>query len=385
MGARTRIVVPCYNEAPRLDTARFDRYLGACDDVDLLLVNDGSTDATAAVLDELAGRWPGRVEALHLERNGGKAEAVRRGVVAAMSAGEAAHVGFWDADLATPLESIQVFVDVLDRLPRVDVVLGSRVQLLGRRIERKASRRRLGRLFAATASLVLDLPVRDTQCGAKLFRVGPRTRRLFAEPFLSRWIFDVELLARYLDEGGDGGGIYELPVDQWEDVGGSKVRPADFVRAIGEMAQIFRVYRQTTATRRALALLTAPFIRYTGVGAIGTLIHYLILITSVEWLGASAPIGAALGATGGAFVNYWLNYHFTFVSARRHRETLSRFLVVAALGIGLSWLLVRLATDALGIHYFVGQLAATLAVLVLGYLLNRSWTFRVDAGREGSP
>ena len=59
--------------------------------------------------------------------------------------------------------------------------------------------------------------------------------------------------------------------------------------------------------------------------------------------------------------------------------------MVAALGIGLSWLLVRLATDALGIHYFVGQLAATLAVLVLGYLLNRSWTFRVDARREGSP
>lgn len=255
---RTVIVVPCYNEARRLDVAQFDAYLGAISRVELLFVNDGSTDATAPLLDELAGRWPCRARVLHLESNVGKAEAVRRGVAAAMARVDVEYVGFWDADLATPLGAILVFVAVLDRLAAIDLVLGARVALLGRAIERDPARRLLGRIFAATASLVLGLSVRDTQCGAKLFRVGPRARALFAEPFQSRWIFDVELLARYLDGGGEARGIYELPVDSWRDVAGSKVRPSDFVRAIGEMAQIFRRYRRTTRARRAVALLTAP-------------------------------------------------------------------------------------------------------------------------------
>jgi dolichyl-phosphate beta-glucosyltransferase len=379
---RTVIVVPCYNEARRLDVAQFDAYLGAISRVELLFVNDGSTDATAPLLDELAGRWPCRARVLHLESNVGKAEAVRRGVAAAMARVDVEYVGFWDADLATPLGAILVFVAVLDRLAAIDLVLGARVALLGRAIERDPARRLLGRIFAATASLVLGLSVRDTQCGAKLFRVGPRARALFAEPFQSRWIFDVELLARYLDGGGEARGIYELPVDSWRDVAGSKVRPSDFVRAIGEMAQIFRRYRRTTRARRAVALLTAPFVRYSGAGAIGTAVHYGILLALVELAQLGAPLGAALGAVGGAAVNYWLNYHFTFVSRRRHRETLARFIMVAALGVGLNWLIVRALTE-LGAHYLLAQLAATAAVLALGYLLNRRWTFGPDAERPG--
>ena len=198
-----------------------------------------------------------------------------------------------------------------------------------------------------------------------------------AEPFRSRWIFDVELLARYLDGGGEPGGIYELPVDSWRDLAGSKVRPSDFLRAIGELAQIFRRYRWTTRARRAVALLTAPFVRYSGVGAIGTAVHYGILLACVELGQVDAPLAAALGAAFGAAVNYWLNYHFTFVSRRRHRETLARFVAVAALGVGLNWLIVR-ALTGLGAHYLLAQVAATAAVLALGYLLNRRWTFGAD-------
>jgi len=84
----------------------------------------------------------------------------------------------------------------------------------------------------------------DTQCGAKLLRCDARLQRLFERPFGSRWIFDVELLARYLAAGGTGAGIYELPLRRWTDVGESRLAPADFLRAAAEMAAIYREYHR---------------------------------------------------------------------------------------------------------------------------------------------
>lgn len=376
---RTVIVVPCYNEAERFDPEAFDGFLRGPQRVHFILVNDGSKDDTGEVLDRVAARWPGRVDVLHLSPNGGKAEAVRRGMLAAMDVPHARYAGFWDADLATPLSAIPVFEDVLDRRDDLDIVLGARVQLLGREIERKASRHYLGRVFATFASLVLALPVYDTQCGAKLFRIGPATRALFDEQFGSRWIFDVELIARYLErQGRRAGGIYELPLDTWRDIGDSKVQPTDFVRAIGEMMRIYRRHRVAERYHKLFDLVTAPFMRYSGAGAIGTVFHYLLLTLCVELGHLSPTLGAVVGATGGALVNYWFNYHFTFVSTRGHRQTLPRFLTVAALGVAINGWLVQLATTRGGLHYLIGQLIATFTVLVVGFVLNKTWTFGSD-------
>src|SRR3954447_8476381 len=164
------IVVPCYNEARRLDRDAFRALASGNPAVAFLFVDDGSTDGTPAVLDELGREDGGRFLTLHLERNRGKAEAVRRGILHASRLGHRS-VGFWDADLATPLEAIPEFIAVLDAHPEILMVLGSRVRLLGRRGERRAARHYLGRVFASVVSLMLDLPVYDTQCGAKLFRM----------------------------------------------------------------------------------------------------------------------------------------------------------------------------------------------------------------------
>ena len=248
---RISLVVPCFNEEARLDAnalraAHLDgRHL------ELVLVDDGSRDRTRDVLRSLAGEKPDRIRTLLLDRNEGKAEAVRRGVLEALAGGPDA-VGFWDADLATPLAELEDFVNVLATRPEVDIVIGSRVKLMGRTIERYAWRHYLGRLFATAASVVLDLPVYDTQCGAKLFRATPLLGRVFAEPFLARWIFDVEILARFMELEPSGPqrmkeALYELPVRQWVDVRGSKVRPIDFVKSAGDLVRIERAYRRHRA------------------------------------------------------------------------------------------------------------------------------------------
>lgn len=248
---RTLLVVPCFNEAARLDPDAFRRLVAARPDVAVLLVNDGSTDGTGPLLDALAADPSGRLSALHLERNHGKAEAVRRGLLEAARRG-AVYAGYWDADLATPLDALPDFLALLDADPAIDIVLGSRVQLLGRHIQRRPLRHYLGRLFATAVSLVLGVPVYDTQCGAKLFRVNPTLTALLATPFRSRWIFDVEILARYLratgrDTAGDR--IHELPLRRWSDVAGSKLRPSSFVRAAFELAAIARDDRCRRDTR----------------------------------------------------------------------------------------------------------------------------------------
>jgi hypothetical protein len=157
--------------------------------------------------------------------------------------------GYWDADLATPLEEIDGMRRcVLER--DAFVVFGSRVLMLGKKIDRKVARHYLGRGFATAASLVLNLPVYDTQCGAKLFANNQVTRDVFQTPFESRWIFDVEILMRFIVHDRDHGTtiarskIVEYSLEHWRDVEGSKLTTKDFQQAALELSQIaFRLYR----------------------------------------------------------------------------------------------------------------------------------------------
>jgi glycosyltransferase involved in cell wall biosynthesis len=251
----TILVVPCYNEAGRLRPDRFEEFLAREPHVRILAIDDGSTDRTPDLLRELEKRTQGRLRTVHLAYNQGKAEAVRQGMLAALAEGPA-QVGFWDADLATPLEALSDFERVLEDHPRVLIALGSRVLLLGRTIHRSSMRHYAGRVFATAASLVLGLGVYDTQCGAKLLRAGDEAERLFRAPFLTRWIFDVELLARLIESRASGGreaaeeALYELPLRHWHDVPGSKVRARDFIRALRDLLRIHRRYHPRARLRR---------------------------------------------------------------------------------------------------------------------------------------
>lgn len=245
----TRIVVPAYNEERRLPVAEFAAFLRATDDIEFVFVDDGSTDATAEVVLQLVEQWPDRVALIAMPRNSGKAEAVRTGLVhAATTVPAPERVGYFDADLATPLRAIPEMVALFDEAPHLDIVMASRVQLLGRAIERNAARHYAGRVFATFASMLLEMPVYDTQCGAKLFRVTESLIEALAEPFVAGWVFDVELLRRLqLTRRAHGElpveeATFEFPLERWRDVKGSKVRPTDFPKAIVELARIYARY-----------------------------------------------------------------------------------------------------------------------------------------------
>jgi glycosyltransferase involved in cell wall biosynthesis len=240
------IVIPCYNEAARLNRGAVVEFARRNTDTRLLFVDDCSVDDTLNQLRAVEAEIGPQIGVLSLPENRGKAEAVRAGMLAAL-AEDPRYVGFWDADLSTPLEAISEFCRVLEEQPAVVLVLGSRVRLLGRAIRRTPLRHYVGRVFATAASLALRLPVYDTQCGAKLFRASA-VNGLFNDPFLSRWAFDVEVMARLLQREQQLSideriaQFYELPLQRWDDVPGSKVRAMDFPRSILDLLRIHKRY-----------------------------------------------------------------------------------------------------------------------------------------------
>ena len=252
--AALMLVVPCYNEARRIDVDAFTSALHIMPSLHLCFVDDGSTDDTAAMIQRLAERMPDRVTLRRLGQNRGKAEAVRTGLQYACDAAtsEAALCGFWDADLSAALTELPALQAVFGQWPAVQWVWGIRLKALGRDITRGALRHYLGRGFATVTSVLTGVEAYDTQCGAKLFRVTPLLREVLSEPFLSRWVFDVELLTRadaLLQSSSPSSPgvehlVYEQPLQRWHHREGSKVRAWDFARAVAELWVIRRARKR---------------------------------------------------------------------------------------------------------------------------------------------
>jgi len=182
-----------------------------------------------------------------LPHNVGKAEAVRVGLLASIDRGGTL-VGYLDADLATPGAEMLRLIDMATEQPHRTAVLGSRVALLGHTVLRRPARHYLGRLYATAASLALGVAVYDTQCGAKVFRVGVPLQLALAEPFHDPWSFDVELLGRLLASPGQPPDpVLEVPLLNWSDVSGSAVGPAAGARALWDLVGLRRRVRRHRA------------------------------------------------------------------------------------------------------------------------------------------
>ncbi len=225
------LIVPCYNEEKRLGK-NLNTFIGS--PFRFVFVDDGSKDLTKKIL-ENGVKAPNYF--ISLPANSGKAEAVRKGVEFVRSLeeyGEADWIGFWDADMAAPLDEVAHMIDFVELSGGADAVYGSRVMRLGSVIKRKSLRHFLGRIFCTFVSMLFGIESYDTQCGAKLFNKAA-LEKAFAEPFLSRWIFDVEIILRL-----KGLKQIECPLNKWEDVKGSKISPFNSFAAVA--ADIIKIY-----------------------------------------------------------------------------------------------------------------------------------------------
>ena len=240
---KTTIIIPCYNEEKRLSLDKFGEFVKEHPDCTLLFVNDGSKDNTLGILNDVAKNNPA-INVLNLPKNSGKAEAVRQGVLHAANANPD-FVAFYDADMATPTEDLYAMIELIDN-KSYHAVVGSRILRLGGDIERTFMRGIMGRIFANVASRVLQgLKIYDTQCGAKIFKTQV-AQIIFEKPFLTNWIFDVELFARMIKHYGIEEmytKVYEFPLTAWRDVHGSKIKKMDFIRQVFDMYKIKKHYK----------------------------------------------------------------------------------------------------------------------------------------------
>ncbi len=224
------LVVPCFNEEQRIDLSKFSGF-----PYHFIFVDDGSSDQTYKLLEsQKKEHW----SVLKLEKNVGKAEAVRAGVRYALEKSNLQSsdwVGFWDADLATPLEEVERFLQYQNQFyPKASAIWGSRVKRLGSDIDRSFKRHVLGRCFATLVGIIFEMRVYDTQCGAKLFSPA-LGKKIFQDPFISRWLFDIELLLRSADAQ-----VVECSLSQWAEIPGSKVKIIKESRRI--LADLLKIY-----------------------------------------------------------------------------------------------------------------------------------------------
>jgi dolichyl-phosphate beta-glucosyltransferase len=220
----TSIIIPCYNEEKGISNSEYSNFLDKNPEAFICFVNDGSTDKTLEVLQVLKTKHESQIQILSLEKNSGKAEAVRAGIKYCNKNFQLQYIGYLDADLATTLEE---FIDLRNYLQgEIVFSFGSRIRKIGSRIERQNSRFLIGRVVATFISNILDIKVYDTQCGSKLF-TREISEKLFQKEFISRWLFDVELFYRMVLLFGREKAIQkmlEIPLKLWVEKGDSKVK-----------------------------------------------------------------------------------------------------------------------------------------------------------------
>ena len=233
------VIVPCYNESRRIRPEEFISFMQTHSNVALIFVNDGSKDDTLSILEKINNACFSQVHIINLEKNKGKANAIRTGLLHCAVDAELSHVGYLDADLSTSLQEFYALREAMKN-ENLDFVLGSRIKLMQATIKRSFSRHIIGRFIATVIDMKFRLGIYDTQCGAKWFR-RELISELIKEPFKTKWFFDVELFLRIKNIFPLANGK-EIPLSHWSDPGKSRLNVLHFPAILADLFSLMRNY-----------------------------------------------------------------------------------------------------------------------------------------------
>ncbi|MEC4003986.1 response regulator [Flavobacterium sp. SUN052] len=238
------IVIPCYNEASRLSSDEFKTFVTKNLGYHLCFVNDGSKDNTLELLYDLKKNYEGRISVYDCPKNGGKAEAVRLGMLHLAKEYQFDYIGFLDADLSTNLDDFNELVETIYNSD-FKVVSGSRIPRMGAEITKESSRAIISKTVNYIIRKTLGMNFKDTQCGAKIM-TKEIIEKTFQKKFLTKWLFDVEIFMRMKKVYGKENAekfICEKPLNRWIHMDGSKLSFKDSFKIIGQIGQIAFYYR----------------------------------------------------------------------------------------------------------------------------------------------
>ncbi|XLS29732.1 dolichyl-phosphate beta-glucosyltransferase [Flavobacteriaceae bacterium M23B6Z8] len=244
---KTGIIVPCYNEANRLDTNAFINFINKEKQFHLCFVNDGSSDETLEILHQMKKQAPLQITVLNLKKNMGKAAAVNAGANYLFNRVDASYVGYLDADLSTDFNDLKMLVNELHSNKNLSMVFGSRA-LSEEGIERNPLRGMLSKVIKTFIYCVLRLPIKDTQCGAKVFR-RELIPVIFQKDFICRWLFDVEIFLRMKSKYGRKkvmGYMKEQALHRWVHVDDSRLGMKDALQIPYRLMNIWWAYGFTS-------------------------------------------------------------------------------------------------------------------------------------------
>jgi CheY-like chemotaxis protein len=238
------VVIPCYNEEERLLSVEFLDFVDKHSGYHLCFVNDGSKDKTLEVLNKLRKGRESFITVYDCEKNGGKAEAVRLGMLHMAKKTDLDYIGFLDADLSTDLADFDELVSTIENSD-YKIVSGSRISRMGADITKESARKIISLTINYIIRKILKMEFKDTQCGAKIFHKDV-IEIAFNNKFLTKWLFDVEIFIRIRKHFGLDRAkqiLCEKPLKRWIHADGSKLSMKDSIKIMGQLGQIAWVLR----------------------------------------------------------------------------------------------------------------------------------------------
>ncbi len=238
------IIVPCYNEEMRFPYQHFLSFTRKNPQVIVCFVNDGSKDKTLSVLKGIQSECPQNICVYDCPQNGGKAEAVRQGMIYMYKHFDVTMLGYLDADLATTPEEWLQMAKYKEKCPQFGAIVGSRIPRLGAAIKRDDSRSLFSSIIKKFIRVILKTFFQDTQCGAKIFE-RDLVLFLFNQQFRTPWLFDVEIFLRLQQKFGKTSlqkGVLEFPLMNWTEVGDSRLKLKDTIKIPMQLLKLHYEY-----------------------------------------------------------------------------------------------------------------------------------------------